>query len=294
MTDISTHHKRPRLLAVILLSVLGLIFLTVIGFVGWSLVPSSATSIAVAALTSDETVSVIDSGWLEFSPRHSASLSSGSASLSESSTTLSEITEIANNDRARGVDKPGIIIYPGLHIDYHAYAPLAHEFAKAGYLTIIVSMPLSTAMLNPNAAQSVLKAYPSVQQWVICGHSMGGTAAAAFVEYFKGQRDTSVSLAGLVLWGSIVMSDLSQLKNLSVLSISADHDGNSPPAVILKNRSKLPASSQFAVIKGGNHAQFGCYGEQFGDNPATISPEEQRKQTVALTLDFLNKLVLGQ
>ena len=40
-------------------------------------------------------------------------------------------------------------------------------------------------------------------------------------------------------------------------------------------------------IEGGNHAQFGNYGPQKGDLPATISAEEQQKQTVEAIEAFL-------
>ena len=35
-------------------------------------------------------------------------------------------------------------------------------------------------------------------------------------------------------------------------------------------------------MEGGNHSQFGNYGEQKGDGKATISAEEQQRQTVKL------------
>ena len=37
----------------------------------------------------------------------------------------------------------------------------------------------------------------------------------------------------------------------------------------------LPADADLTPIVGGNHAQFGSYGPQPGDNPAAISPERQ-------------------
>ena len=40
-------------------------------------------------------------------------------------------------------------------------------------------------------------------------------------------------------------------------------------------------------IEGGNHAQFGNYGPQEGDLPATISAEEQQAQTVEAISDFI-------
>ena len=42
-------------------------------------------------------------------------------------------------------------------------------------------------------------------------------------------------------------------------------------------------------IEGGNHAQFGNYGPQKGDQPATISAEEQQAQTVAAIEEFLGE-----
>ena len=39
------------------------------------------------------------------------------------------------------------------------------------------------------------------------------------------------------------------------------------------------------AIEGGNHAQFGNYGEQKGDGAALISAEEQQQQAVQFILD---------
>ena len=42
-------------------------------------------------------------------------------------------------------------------------------------------------------------------------------------------------------------------------------------------------------IEGGNHAQFGNYGPQKGDLPATISAQDQQAQTVEAIANFLEK-----
>ncbi|MBP9041384.1 MAG: alpha/beta hydrolase, partial [Anaerolineaceae bacterium] len=49
----------------------------------------------------------------------------------------------------------------------------------------------------------------------------------------------------------------------------------------------LPASTRFVVIEGGNHAQFGYYGDQKGDNPAIITRATQQKAILEYTLQFL-------
>ena len=52
-------------------------------------------------------------------------------------------------------------------------------------------------------------------------------------------------------------------------------------------RSLWPNGAREVVIQGGNHAQFGNYGEQFGDGTATISASEQQSQTVRAILESM-------
>jgi hypothetical protein len=54
--------------------------------------------------------------------------------------------------------------------------------------------------------------------------------------------------------------------------------------------SLLPADTEYIVIEGGNHSQFGNYGLQPGDNVATIGWEEQQAQAVEATIRLLQSL----
>jgi len=45
--------------------------------------------------------------------------------------------------------------------------------------------------------------------------------------------------------------------------------------------SAAAATTQWVAIDGGDHAQFGWYGPQDGDQPATISREAQQAQVLA-------------
>ena len=47
---------------------------------------------------------------------------------------------------------------------------------------------------------------------------------------------------------------------------------------------------RWVEIGGGNHAQYGWYGEQLGDGLATISRPQQQEQIVAATAEFLEVL----
>jgi hypothetical protein len=55
-------------------------------------------------------------------------------------------------------------------------------------------------------------------------------------------------------------------------------------------RALLPVDTQYVVIQGGNHAQFGDYGVQPGDQEATITRLEQQKQIVDATIRFMKAI----
>ena len=95
-------------------------------------------------------------------------------------------------------------------------------------------------------------------------------------------------MQGLFFWAAYPASsdDLSS-QTLAVASISASLDGLATPAKIDASRLLLPFSTAWVVIEGGNHAQFGWYGDQPGDNPALISREVQQQQAVESTLSLL-------
>ena len=78
------------------------------------------------------------------------------------------------------------------------------------------------------------------------------------------------------------------LSELPVLSVYGSEDG-------VLNLEKYQKSITLAenlteyVIEGGNHAQFGNYGEQKGDGTATTTAKEQWQETVDYILMFMNE-----
>ena len=146
-------------------------------------------------------------------------------------------------------------------------------------------MPLNLAVLAPNTAQQIIAAFPEVRRWAIGGHSLGGAMAAQFVATHP------TAAQGLALWAAYPPDNASLATwNGQVVSIAGTLDGRATPATIEASKPLLPPSTRFVVIEGGNHAQFGDYGPQRGDNPATISAEEQRRQAVAATVQLLTSL----
>jgi pimeloyl-ACP methyl ester carboxylesterase len=177
----------------------------------------------------------------------------------------------------------GLIFYPGGRVDYRAYAPLLRKVAAQGYLVAVVPVTLNLAFFDLEAGAPVLAAFPEIKTWAAGGHSLGGVAASIFA-----QRRPQIG--GLVLLASTPADDSLKYGSLRVLSVSGSLDGLFPPQDLEASRALLPTSSTFLLVDGGNHAQFGDYGPQSGDNPAAIGPEEQWEQTARLIAEFLQTL----
>lgn len=87
--------------------------------------------------------------------------------------------------------------------------------------------------------------------------------------------------------------DLSQ-SGLLVTKIYATNDGLASVSEIEETSQYLPANTTWIEIEGGNHAQFGYYGSQLGDDEAEISRKEQQRIMVSAILLVLNKLDQGR
>ena len=246
--------KRLPLWMRIILAVIGLLVLLSAAFVIWGSTPAKPMPEALAALQSDAKVTVTSGKWLVFSPNGSQPTS-------------------------------GFIIYPGGRVDYRAYAPAAHQIAAQGSLVVVMHMPLNLAVFDIGEAAAVMAAYPGITHWAVGGHSLGGSMAANFA------HSHPQSVQGLVLWASYPAgSDNLSQSGLKVLSISGTLDGLSTPAKIAASHALLPADTVWVPIQGGDHAQFGWYGPQAGDNPASISREEQQQQIIQATAELLAAL----
>jgi pimeloyl-ACP methyl ester carboxylesterase len=234
--------------------IVGILLVAVIGFLAWGLIIHKPMPEALAAMQTDSQVTVTTEPWLVFQPTDQ-------------------------------IPTTGLIIYPGGRVDPRAYAPIAHSIAAQGYLVVIVPMPLNLAVFGANRAASVIQAYPDIQHWVIGGHSLGGSMAALYADKHRDQINS------LVLWASYPASS----NNLSdsiikVASIYGTQDGLATKDKIDASRELLPADTTWVPIEGGNHGQFGWYGDQPGDNPATISRQDQQSQIIQATLDLLESV----
>ena len=174
----------------------------------------------------------------------------------------------------------GFIFYPGGKVEHTAYEPLLQTLAAEGILCALVEVPLRLAILEVDAAEGIAKQYPEVEDWYIGGHSLGGSAAAMYLE------EHTDEFAGLILLGSYSTVDLSE-SDLEVLSVYGSKDNVLNKDNYLESKENLPQDFTEVIIEGGCHAYFGVYGEQAGDGTPTISNVEQIQMTVKIMLDFM-------
>ena len=73
-------------------------------------------------------------------------------------------------------------------------------------------------------------------------------------------------------------------------SVFGSEDGLATGKKIEASKQLLPPDTIWVKIEGGNHAQFGWYGDQAGDNVATVSREEQQEQTISATIKMLEQI----
>lgn len=246
-------YKMKKIKYTLLIIVLLLLTATA-GFLIWAYTPQDPMPEALAALQSDNQVQVSGEGWILFKP-------------------------------AELQPDTGLILYPGGRVDPRAYAPAARAIAQQGYLVAIAPMPLNLAVFGADSAQEIIAAHPEIEHWAIAGHSLGGAMAARFANKHPG------AVQGLALWAAYPADsdDLSD-QSLDVVSIVGDLDGLGTDEAVAARRRLLPKSTEFDLIDGGNHAQFGWHGDQAGDNPAVISRADQQAQVIAATLKLLENI----
>ena len=112
----------------------------------------------------------------------------------------------------------------------------------------------------------------------IGGHSLGGSIAANYAAKHGDE------INGLILFASYSTKALND--DLCVISIYGTEDEVLNMEKVSEGREKAVNYFECA-IEGGNHAQFGNYGEQKKDGTARISFEEQQKFTVDYIISII-------
>ena len=166
------------------------------------------------------------------------------------------------------------IFYPGARVDEYAYCQLAGRLAEKGIDTYIVREPFHMAFFATSTAGKIIREndYDAVY---VGGHSLGGVVAVNYNELAD----------GIILLASYPTKEIKD--DTALLSIYGDRDGCLEKEVYDNSRQYWPDDAREVVIKGGNHACFGQYGFQKGDNEANIMADEQIEITVDEIISFV-------
>ena len=193
-----------------------------------------------------------------------------------------EEVKVAQTDYGWFFDGPSaenvLVFYPGAKVEETAYAPLLHRLSSEGVDVCLVKMPLRFAFFGANKANEIgeLQNYPNIY---IGGHSLGGAFAANYA------AEHGENLDGVILLAAYATKPLDS--HLTVLDIYGSEDGIVNMDRIIEGRNYVPEQYDESVIQGGNHAQFGNYGEQKRDGEASITSETQQVQTVQAILQSI-------
>ncbi|MBK8089353.1 MAG: alpha/beta hydrolase [Chitinophagaceae bacterium] len=180
--------------------------------------------------------------------------------------------------------KDVFIFYPGAMVDPKAYVPLCRKIADNGIQVYLVKMPWRLASKGYNKPKDLKLFADTTKTYILSGHSQGAKMAAQFV------YENPSLIDKLILIATTHPRDVSLVDSkMPMLKIYGSKDGVADEETIIKNKPKLPETAKFVRIEGANHSQFGYYGSQLGDHPATISREEQLAETVRIITEFIKQ-----
>ncbi|GAA4850688.1 alpha/beta hydrolase [Algivirga pacifica] len=214
---------------------------------------------------------------------------------------ISENTEYIQMTSEDIVSDRALIYVPGSGVDPHAYMSLMENVVRAGNTVLILKMPANLAILEWKKPLEIVEEMKEFKTWYIAGHSLGGVTSQILIHSYPDVFN------GLIVLG-VYPSDGHSLADWdrNVLSIYADNDELASVEEVEENKPYLPTpitlesiedmdalevsqpSTIYYMIEGGNHALFGNYGAQTGDGVATISLEEQQRQTSTLINKFID------
>lgn len=180
----------------------------------------------------------------------------------------------------------GVVFYPGARVEADAYvAAWAPVVARTGVTVVLPELRLNLALLDSDRGESAVGTAPDISEWYLGGHSMGG----AFAAQHLGTGDGDVEWAGLVLWASYAVesADLADRDDLRVLSVAGGRDGVLTPDEVEERRPNLPGDAVVEVVEGMNHAQFGAYGDQAGDEEPELTDAQAHEALTEITAAFL-------
>ncbi|CEL92138.1 unnamed protein product [Vitrella brassicaformis CCMP3155] len=186
--------------------------------------------------------------------------------------------------------RAGIVFYVGAYVPTEAYAGLLRPLAARGYLIVALISPINLSPISPvDQGGTVLEKFGNeTTDWFAMGHSAGGYAVGAFCEAFSDMATPSsvprvrggVLVAGSL--GAVGTANFTRLAEegsegaarLRFLLVVGSRDflreGDDEVDIAIRTiderflSANIIPRGNFAwhIVEGGNHDQWGFYGEQ--------------------------------
>ncbi len=186
------------------------------------------------------------------------------------------------------------VFFPGGLVDPHAYINPLSQCLESFSRIIIIKADANLSILPTPNLEDIVETFDldESHRIIVGGHSLGGVSACQLA------ADEDL-IAGLILMASYPASadDLSDFQG-QVLSITASEDRIYDRDIFLERQNQLPAGistqilselptfvapneSVYFDILGGNHAQFGDYGKQKGEEEEPVLSADAQHSIVA-------------
>ena len=178
-----------------------------------------------------------------------------------------------------GDEEIGFIFYQGAKVQPEAYSYVGHQLAEDGHFVVIPLLLFNIALLDSNRGLYVIDEYPDITKWYLMGHSLGGSAASTIAQ-------ASNKIKGIIFLASHPIDAI----DVPSLTVYGEIDDVLPVEDIEASRENLSEDAVFYEIKDGNHANFGMYGEQKGDNVSPLSAKEQLDETLSVIREFVKNM----
>lgn len=194
-------------------------------------------------------------------------------SIATSFTSTSENDDYITYDKGSNV---GFIFYPGGKVESSAYSYLSAVDANV----YIAKFPFELAMFDYTVAEQIIEDNPTITDWYIGGHSLGGVFANRFAVANPGVFN------GVVFLGSYAAEgDLSDIPGLALFG-----DQDLVVGDYTEKLDSLSDSTEVVVLENANHSGFGNYGQQKGDSELTADAKATQQKTIIKDINaFINE-----
>ncbi len=177
-------------------------------------------------------------------------------------------------------NETSIVFYGGAKVEEKSYAPMLNKLAHQGVDVFLVKMPFCFPLFGIGKADDIYKDNNTYSNVYLMGHSLGGVCAS------KCLSATKYEYKGIIFLASYPDKKLDD--KYKALSIYGTNDTVLNKKEYDKHTPCLPTGYSFKTIEGGNHANYGYYGNQKGDSKANITREQQIDITINYVMDLLN------